>query len=149
MCNSLQPHRLQHARFPCPTPTPGAYSISCPWSRWYHPTISSSVVAFSSCLQSFPASGAFPMSQFFASGGQILEFHLQHQSFKWIFRMISFRMDWLDLLVVQGTLKSILQQHSSKASILQHSTFFIIQHSRAYMTTGKTIALNRQTFVGK
>ena len=63
--------------------------------------------------------------------------------------LISFRMDWLDLLVVQGTLKSLLQQHSSKASILQHSTFFIIQHSRAYMTTGKTIALNRQTFVGK
>ena len=68
--NSLRPHGLQHARLPCPSPTPRAYSNSCPLSRWCHPTISSSVVPFSSCLQSFPASGSFPMSQFFASGGQ-------------------------------------------------------------------------------
>ena len=68
--DSLQPHGLQHARPPCPSPTPGVYSDSCPWSRWCHPTISSSVVPFSSCLQSFPASGSFPMSQLFASGGQ-------------------------------------------------------------------------------
>ena len=68
--NSLQPHGLQHARLPCPSPTPGAYSNSCPSSWWYHPTISSSVVPFSSCLQSFPASGSFQMSQFFMSGGQ-------------------------------------------------------------------------------
>ena len=66
----LQPHGLQHARLPCPSPTPGAYSNSCPSSWWWHPTISSSVVPFSSCLQSCPASGSFPMSQFFASGGQ-------------------------------------------------------------------------------
>ena len=68
--DSLRPHGLQHARLPCPSPTPGACSNSCPWSRWCHPTISSCVVPFSSCLQSFPTSGSFPMSQFFTSGGQ-------------------------------------------------------------------------------
>ena len=68
--NSLRPHGLQHARFPCPSPTPGVYSNSCLLSQWCHPNISSSVVPFSSCLQSFPASGSFPMSQLFASGGQ-------------------------------------------------------------------------------
>ena len=68
--NSLQPHRLQHARLPCPSSAPGAYSNSCPLSRWYHPTISSSVVPFSSHLQSFPSSGSFLMSQFFTSSGQ-------------------------------------------------------------------------------
>ena len=79
-----------------------------------------------------------------------MEFQLQHQSFQ--FRnsgLISFRMDWLDLLAVQGTLKSVLQHHSSKASILQRSTFFMVQPSHPYMTTGKTIALARRTFVGK
>ena len=70
--NSLQPHGLQHARLPCPSPAPGAYSNSCPSSQWYHPTTSSSVVPFSSCLQSFPASGSFQMSQFFTSGDHIL-----------------------------------------------------------------------------
>ena len=70
MSNSLQPHRLQHARPPSPSPTPGAYSNLCPLSRWCHPTISSSVIPFSSCLQSFPASGSFPVGQFIASGGQ-------------------------------------------------------------------------------
>ena len=68
--NSLRPHGLQHTRLPCPSPTPGVYSNSCPLSWWCHPTISSSLVPFSSCLQSFPASGSFPMSQFFTSGGQ-------------------------------------------------------------------------------
>ena len=76
---------------------------------------------FSSCLQSFPASGFFPMSQFFASRGQSIGISDSHQSVQWIFRTISFRMDWLDLLVVQGTLKSLLQHHGSKASILQCS----------------------------
>ena len=71
--NSLRPHGLPHARLPCPSPTPGACSNSCPLSRWCHPTISSSVVPFSSCLQSFPASGSFPVSQFFASGGQSIK----------------------------------------------------------------------------
>ena len=70
LCDSLRPHGLQHARPPCPSPTPGAYSNSCPLSWWCHPTISSSVIPFSSCPQSFPASGSFPMNQLFISGGQ-------------------------------------------------------------------------------
>ena len=82
--NCSCPHGLQHTRLPCPSPTPRAYSNSCLLSRWCHPTISSSVVPFSSCLQSFSASGSFPRSQFFASGGQSIQ--LQHQSFHWIFR---------------------------------------------------------------
>ena len=81
--NSLRPHGLQHARPPCPSPAPRVYSNSCPLSWWCHPTISSSVIPFSSHLQSFPASGSFQMSQFFTS--QVLEFQLQHQSFQWIF----------------------------------------------------------------
>ena len=80
---------------------------------------------------------------------KVLEFQLQHQSFQWISGLISFRIDWLDLLVVQGTLKSLFQHYSSKASVLQHSAFFIVQLSHPYMTTGKTIALIRRTFVGK
>ena len=82
--DSLRPHGLQHARLPCPSPTPRAYLNSCPSCQWCHPTISSSVVPFSSHLQSFPPSGSFPMSWFFASGGKVLEFQLQHQSFQWI-----------------------------------------------------------------
>ena len=80
---------------------------------------------------------------------KVLELQLQHQSFQWILRMISFRIDWLDLLAVPGTLKSLLQQHKSKASILWHSAFFIVQLSHPYMTTRKTISLTRWTFVGK
>ena len=80
---------------------------------------------------------------------KVLEFQLQHQSFQWTPGLISFRMDWLDLLAVQGALKSLLQHHSSKASILRHSAFFIVQLLHPYMTTGKTIALTRWTFVGK
>ena len=80
---------------------------------------------------------------------KLLELQLQHQAFQWIFRTDSLRMDWLDLLAVQGTLKSLLQHHSSKASILQHSALFMVQLSHPYMTTGKTIALTGQTFVGK
>ena len=94
MSNSLQPHGLQHARLPCLSPTPGACSNSCPVSRWCHPTISSSVVPFSSCLQSFPVSGSFPMSQFLQQVAKVLEFQLQHQSFQWIFRT-DFLQDWL------------------------------------------------------
>ena len=86
MSDSLWPHGLQHTRPPCPSPTPRVYSNSCPLSRWCHPTISSSAIPFSSCLQSFPTSGSFPITQFFASGGQSMEFQLQHQSFQWIFR---------------------------------------------------------------
>ena len=140
--DSLRPHGLQHARTPCPSPTPGVDSNSCPLSRWCHPTISSSVVPFSSCLQSFPASGSFQMSQFFTSGGQRIGISRSNE----YSGLISFRMDWLDLLAVQGTLKSLLQHHSS---ILLRSAFFIVQLSHPYMTTGKTIALTRQTFVEK
>ena len=83
--NSLQPHGLQHTRLPCPSPTPGACSNSCPLSQWCRPTISSSVIPFSSRLQSFPAPGSFSVSQFFASGGQSTGAQLQCQSFQWLF----------------------------------------------------------------
>ena len=95
-----------------------------PVSQWCHPTISSSVVPFSSRLQSFPASGSFQMSQFFASGGQSIGVSASG--------LISFRMDWLDLLAVQGTLKGLLQQHRSKALILWCSAFFILQLSHPH-----------------
>ena len=150
MSDSLWPHGLQHTRPPCPSPTPRDYPNSCPLSRWCHPTISSSVIPFSSCLQSLPASVSFQMSQLFASGGQsigvsastsVLPMNTQDWS--------PFKMDWLDLLADQGTLKSLLQHHSSKASILRSTAFFTAQLSHPYMTTGKTIGLARQTCVGK
>ena len=109
-----------------------------------------SVAPFSSCLQSFPASGSFPTSQYFTSGGQSIGvFSLSISPSDEYSGLISFRMDWLDLLAVQGILKSLLQHHSSKASILRCSAFLIVQLSHPYMTTGKTIALTRWTFVGK
>ena len=131
--DSLRPHELQHTRPPCPSPTPGGHSDSGPSSPWCHPAISSSVVPFSSLLQSFPASGSFPMCQFFASGGNISPSN-EYSG------LISIRINWLNLLAVQGTLKSLLQHHSSKPSILRHSAIFIVQFSHPYMTTGKTIA---------
>ena len=125
---SLWPHEPQHARPPCPSPTLGVYPNPCPLSWWCYLTISSSVVPFSSCPQSLPASGSFQIGQLFASGGQKywrFSFNIspsnEHPG------LISFRMDWLDLLAVQGTLKSLLQHHSSKASIFLHSAFFILQ----------------------
>ena len=140
MSSSLRPHDLQHARPPYPSPTLSIYSNSCPLSRWCHPTNSSSVVPFSSRLQSFPASGSFQMSQFFTSGGY-WSFSFSSSSSREYSGLISFRMDWLDLLAVQGTLKHLLQQNNSEASILQCSAFFIVQLSNPYMTTGKTISL--------
>ena len=135
MSDSLWPHGLQHARLPCQSPTPEACSNSCPLSRWCHPTISSSVVSFSSRLQPFPASGSFLRSQFFESGGQsIKSFSFSISPSSEHSGLISFRMDWLDLLAVQGTLKSLLLHHSSKASILWRSAFFIVQLSYPYMT---------------
>ena len=151
--DSLRPHETQHARPPCPSPTPGVYPNPCPLSRWCHPTISSSVVPFSSCLQSFPASfSIFP--RVFSNQSAL---HIRCPKY-WSFSfnispsnehsgLISFRMDWLDVIAVQGTLKSLLQNHSSKASILRHSVFIMVQLSHPYMTTGKTIALTRWTFV--
>ena len=148
--DSLRPHGLQHTRPPCPSPTARVYSNSCPLSWWCHPTISSSVVLFYSSLQSFPASGSFQMSQFFASEGQstgvsastwVLPVNIQDWfPLGWT--------GWISLQSNQGTLKS-LQHHTSKASILQRPAFFIVQLSHPYMTTGKTIALTRWTFVGK
>ena len=142
MSNSLEPAWTAACRPLCPSPAPGICSNSCPSSRWCHPIISSSVVPFSSHLQSFPASGSFQMSQL-ASGGQSIGVSALTSG------LISFRMDWLDLLAVQGTLKSLLQHHSSKASILRRSALFTVQLSHPYMTTGKTIALTRRTFVDK
>ena len=112
----------------CPSPAPGVHSNSCPLSRWCHPTISSSVVPFFSCPQSFPASGSFQMSQLFTSGGQSIgvSFSLNIRPSNEDPGLISFRMDCLDLLAVQGTLKSLLQHQSSKASILWCSAFFIV-----------------------
>ena len=123
--DSLQPHGLQHARLPCPSPTPRACSNSCPLSRWCHPAISSSVIPFSSHLQSFPASESF-------SNESVLRIRWpKYWSFSFSISpsneysgLISFRMDWLDLPAVQGTLKSLLQYHSSKASVLQCSAFY-------------------------
>ena len=148
MSDSLRPHELQHARPPCPSPTPGVHSDSHPSSQWCHPAISSSVIPFS-FLQSFPASGFFPMSEFFSSGGQSVgSFSFSLSPSKEYSGLISFRRDWLDLLAVQEPLKSLLQHHSSKASILWFSAFFIVQLSHPYMTIGKTIALTRWAFVG-
>ena len=106
------------------------------------------------CLLLLPPS-IFPSIRVFSWVGsphqvaKVLEFQLQHQSFIWIFELISFRIYWFDLLAIQGTLKSLLQHHSSKASILQHSAFFMVQLSHMYVTTGKTIALTIWTFVRK
>ena len=147
MSDSLRPHGLQHARLPCPSSNPGAYSNSSPLSRWCHPIISSSVVPFSSCLQSFPASESFQTSQLFASGGQSIGVSASASVLP--MNTQDFRMDWMDLPAVPGTLKSLLQHHNSKASILQCSAFFIVQLSHPYVTIGKTIALTRQIFVGK
>ena len=126
--NSLQLHGLQHARSPCPSPTPRVYSNYCPLSWWYHPTILSSVVPFSSCLLSFP--------RVFSKNTALLIRWPKYWSFSFSISpsnehsgLTSFRMGWLDLLTVQGTLKSLLQPHSSKASILWHSAFFMVQFS--------------------
>ena len=149
MSDSLWPHESQHARPPCPSPTSGVHSNSCLSSWWCHPAISSSVIPFSSCPQPLPASGSFPVSQLFAWGGQsigvsapasVLPMNTQAWS----------PLGWTGWISLQSReLKSLLQHHSSKASILWHSAFFTVQLSHPYMTTGKTIALTRWTFVGK
>ena len=150
MSDSLWPHGLQHARFPCPAPTPRACSKSCPLSRWCHPTISSL------CHPLFILPSIFPSIRVFSSEWVLCIRWPKYWSFSFSISssseysgLISFSMDWLDLLAVQETHKSVLQHHSSKASILQHSAFFIVQLSHPYMTPRKTIALTRWTFVGK
>ena len=149
MSDYLWPHESQHARPPCSSPTPRVCSNSCPWSRWCHPAISSSVIPFSSCPQSLPASVFSSESTLRMRWPKYWSFSFSVSPSKEIPGLISFRMDWLDLLIVQGTLKSLLQHHSSKASILWRSAFFTVQLSHPYMTTGKTTALTRRTFVGK
>ena len=209
MSDSLWQHGQQHARLPSPSPTLGACSNSCPLSQWCHRAISSSIVP-SSCLQSFPASGSFPMSQFFASVSQFSRSGVSDSVTLWtaahqaslsitnsqsllrlmsiesvmpsnqlilccpllflpsIFPRIrvfsnesllcirwpkywsfSFSISPSNEYSLTGSLKSLLQHHSSKASILQCSAFFMVQLSHPYMTTGKTIALTIWTFVSK
>ena len=147
--DSLLPHESQHIRPPCPSPTPGDYSNSCPSSRWCHPAISSSVIPFS-CPQSFPASGSFPMSQLFTWGGQstgvsalasILPMNTQNWS----------SLGWTGWISLQskGLSRVFSNTTVQKALIFQCSAFFTVQPSHPYMTTGKAIALTRWTFVGK
>ena len=127
--DSLPLHGLQYTRLPCPLPSPRSCSGSCPLNQWCHPTIWSYVILFSSCLQSFTASGSLLMSWLFTSGGQSIgaSASIEYSG------LISFGIDWFDLLAVKGTLKSLLQHHSSEASILWWSTL-LIQVSHPYMT---------------
>ena len=147
--DTLQPNESQHARPPCPSPTPRVPLDSRPTSQWCHSAISSSVVPFSSCPQSLPSSDFSNESTLHMRWSKYWSFSFSIIHSKEIPGLITFKMDWLDLLAVQGTLKSLLQHHSSKASILRRSAFFRIQLSHPYMITGKTIALTRWTFVGK
>ena len=149
MTDSLRPYRLQHTKPLCPSPTPRVYSNSCPLSRWCHPTISSSVVSFSSHLQFFPASGSFQVSQFFAWGGQSIGVSATAAV------LPTNTQDWFPLeLTGWISLQSKgLSRVFSNTTVQKHQFFgtqlFIVQLSHPYMTTGKTIALTRQTFVGK
>ena len=138
LCDSKEsPHRIHYARFPCPSPSPGVCSNSCPLSRWCHPIISSFVIPFSSCLHSFPASGSFPVSWFFTSGGQsigasatasVLSVNI-HSGFPLgLTSLISF---------LSKGCSSLLQDHSSKASVLRYSAFFMVQFSHPHITTEK------------
>ena len=134
---------------PSPSPTPGVYPNSCPLSQWCHPAISSSVVPFSpafklSSIRVFSNESALRIRwpKCWSFSFNICPSN-EHSG------LVSIRMDWFDLLAVQGTLKSLLQHHSSKASILWCSAFFTVQLSHPYMTTGKTIALTRQPLLAK
>ena len=148
--NSLQPHESQHARPPCPSPTPGVHPN--PWA------LSQDAIQPSHPLSSHPLllPSIFPSVRVFSNESALhircpkfCSFSFNISPFNEHPRLISFRMDWLDLLAVQGTLKSLLQHCSSEASVLWCSAFFIVQHSHPHMTTGKTIALTRWTFAGK
>ena len=149
MSDSLRPHELQHARPPCPSPTPGVHSNSSIES-----VMPSSHLILCRPLLLLPP---IPLSiRVFSNESTLCMRWPKYWSFSFSISpskeqpgQISFRMDWLHLLAVQGTLKSLLQHHSSKASILRCSAFFKVQFSHPYMTTGETIALARRTFVGK
>ena len=150
MSDSLRPHESQHTRPPCPSPTPRVHSDSCPSSQWCHRP--SHFLSSPSPLAPSPSQhqGLFQWVNSLHEVAKVLELQLPSISSSNEYSgLISFRMDWLDLLAVQGTLKSLLQHDSSKASILQCSAFFIIHLSHPYMTTRKNIAFTRQTFVGK
>ena len=142
-CPTLQPHESQHARPPCPSPSRRVHSNSCPSSQWCHLAISSSVIPFSSCPQSLPASGSFLMSQLFTWGSQstgvsALALFLPKNTQDWS------PLEWTGWISLQSKdSQESSQHHSSKASILLHSVFFTVQLSHPYMTTGKTIALTR------
>jgi len=147
--DSLLPHGLQHTRLPCLSPSPRACWNLCPLSQWCHPTIS-----FCRPLLLLPS--VFPSIRVFSNESALLIRWPKYWSFDFNFSpsnefsgLISFRIDWFDLLAVQGTLKCLLQHHSSKASILRHSAFFMVQLSYPYMTAGKTTVLTRWTFVDK
>ena len=152
MADSSWPHGLQHARLPCPLPTPRVHPNSKPMSI-------ESVMPSNHLILCHPLllpSLIFPSIRVFSNESFLCIIWPKYWSFSFSISpsneysgLISFRMDWLDLLAVQGTLKSFLQHHSSTASILRHSAFFIVQLSHPYMTTGKAIALTRWTFVGK
>ena len=149
--DSLQPHESQHARPPCPSPTPGIHSNSCSSSQWCYPAIHLILCHPLLLLPPIP-----PSIRVFSNESTLCMRWPKYWSFSFSISpskehpgLISFRMDWLDFLAVQGALKNLLQHHSSKASILRCSVFFTVQLSHPYMTTGKTIALTRRTFVGK
>ena len=144
LSNSLWPNGRQHARLPCPSPSPRACSTSCPSSRWCHPIVSSSVIPVSFCLQSFPASGSFFTSCGRSIGASASVSVLPMNIQDWFPLGLT---GWISLQPKR--LWKVLQHHSSKASILWCSGFFIVQLSHPYMTTGKTRALTRWTFVGK
>ena len=148
MFDSLSLHRLQQTRLPCASPTPGACTDSCPLSQWCRPTI---ILCRPLLLPSI-----FPSIRVFSNDSILRIRWPKYWSFSFSISpsneylgLISFRMDWLALLAVQGALKSLLQHHSSKASIFQHSAFIIVQLSHPYMTTGKPITLTRWTFIDK
>ena len=147
--DSLQPHELHHTRPPCPSPTPGVYQTHVHWVgdaiQPSHPVSSPSPPAPNPSQHQ----SLFQWVNSSHEVAKVLSFSFSIIPSKEIPGLISFRMDWLDLLAVQGTLKSLLQHHSSKASSLRHSAFFTVQLSHPYMTTRKTIVLTRWTFVGK
>ena len=142
--DSLQPHGWQHTRPPCPSPTPGAYSNSCP--PFNHLILCHPLLLLPSIFHSIRV---FSKSVLCIRWPKYWSFSFSISASNEYLGLISFRIDWLDLLAIQGTLKSLLQHHSSTASILHHSAVFTVQLSHPYMTTGKTIALTRWTFVGK
>ena len=149
MSNYLRPYGLQHARLHSPSPFPRACSNSCPLNQKFHPTISSSVIFFSSYLESFPASGSFPTGWLFISVVKYWSFSFSISLSNEYAGLISFRIDWFDHLATQGTLKSLLQHTTvQKYQFFSRSAFFVVQLSHPYMTVGKTIALTRWTFAG-